>query len=373
MSVCVLGGYGTFGKLIVDGLLAQNVAVTVVGRTAERCHAFVATMQRQYPSATCVGHVSDVDQPGAIDKLLQSIQPTVLVNTCGPFQEKDYAVAQSCISAKVHYIDLADGREFVGGISALDAEARAAGVAVISGASTVPALSSAVVEHFRDEFSELDEIIYGISPGQQSPRGLATTRSILTYLGRPIVSVATQKKSRYDWQGLYRQDYPDMGKRWMANCDIPDLDLFPQSYGFKRVSFSAGMESSLLHLGMWLCSWCVRMRLPLNLAKHAQGLLRASHWFDRFGSDVGGMHVIIHGKDRAGIACTRRWFIVAKNGDGPRIPSTPAVVLAKQLIAPDATIPCGAMPCVGTLSLADYLAALKPYQITVYSDESSST
>jgi uncharacterized membrane protein len=40
---------------------------------------------------------------------------------------------------------LADGRQFVAGISSLDALAAAAGLTVISGASSVPALSSAVI------------------------------------------------------------------------------------------------------------------------------------------------------------------------------------------------------------------------------------
>ena len=38
---------------------------------------------------------------------------------------------------------------FVAGIAALDAEARNAGVLVVSGASTVPAVSAAVVDAFR--------------------------------------------------------------------------------------------------------------------------------------------------------------------------------------------------------------------------------
>jgi predicted DCC family thiol-disulfide oxidoreductase YuxK len=34
------------------------------------------------------------------------IRPRVVINTCGPFQNADYAVAQACIVAGVHYIDL---------------------------------------------------------------------------------------------------------------------------------------------------------------------------------------------------------------------------------------------------------------------------
>ena len=50
--------------------------------------------------------------------------PAVLINATGPYQRQDYRLARACIAAGVHYLDLADARDFVPGIAALDAEAR---------------------------------------------------------------------------------------------------------------------------------------------------------------------------------------------------------------------------------------------------------
>ena len=111
-----------------------------------------------------------------------------------PFQIKRYEVAEACIAACVHYVDLADGRGFVTGIPALDASAKSAGVWVISGASTVPGLSSAVLEHYRSEFATIDSLRYGISPGQKAERGLATTQGILSYVGKPLKAVPGDTK-----------------------------------------------------------------------------------------------------------------------------------------------------------------------------------
>ena len=85
----------------------------------------------------------------------------------------------------------------------------------------------------------------------------------------------------------------------MSNCDIPDLDLFPQHYAIKSIQFSAGLENSVLHFGLSLFSWLVRLKLPLNLAKHANLFLKLSHYFDKFGSADGGMHMLLTGKDKA--------------------------------------------------------------------------
>src|SRR5439155_7734608 len=90
-------------------------------------------------------------------------------------RSSDLAVARAAIEARSHYIDLADGRQFVVGISSLNAQALAAGVTVTSGASSVPALSSAVVDRYLPRFRRLDAIRMGISSGARAP-GLATVK-----------------------------------------------------------------------------------------------------------------------------------------------------------------------------------------------------
>lgn len=326
-EVLVLGSTGNFGRRIVEGLKHHGVAVIAAGGR------------------------KDFDVHRELGPRLDALRPRIVVNTCGPFQTSGYDVAEACIARGIHYIDLADGRAFVTGITALDAAAKAAGVSVISGASTVPGLSSAVIEHFRHEFDTIDAIDFGISPGQKTPRGLATVTAIMTYVGKPFHGVR-------GWQNVHRRAYPTLGRRWMANCDIPDLDLLPARYGIKSVRFFAGSELGVLHLSTWAMSWLVRLGLPLDLPRHAALLLRMSNWFDVFGSADGGMHVILRGGGRE-----RRWFLIARNGCGPQVPCVPAIVLAKKLMS-GAVLPSGAYPCVGLISLEEYLGELSRFDIT---------
>ncbi|MCE2926255.1 MAG: saccharopine dehydrogenase NADP-binding domain-containing protein [Rickettsiales bacterium] len=359
-KVLILGGYGNFGKRIAHALVRSGVPVIIAGRNQQKAEALAATLGLLAKAAM-------VDAEYDLADALKRLKPGVVVNTCGPFQLKNYDVAEVCIGAGVHYIDLADGREFVTGISALGAKAKAAGVTVISGASTVPGLSSAVLEHYKEEFSQIDSLVYGISPGQKAERGLATTQAILTYIGKALKPVTGDANPRYGWQNVYRQEYPELGKRWMANCDIPDLDLLPKHYGIKNIRFSAGMENIFLHLGIWGMSWLVRLGLPLHLEKHAAFLLRVSHWFDHFGTADGGMHVIMSGTGKNGQPHKRIWFIVAKSGDGPQIPCVPTIILARKL-ATGQSITAGAEPCVGMVTLEEYLEELKPFNICTYNN-----
>ena len=362
-DVLILGGYGNFGKRIAAGLARHGAPIVIAGRHRERAEALAHKLRADNPQ--CAIGTARIDAEQDLDAALLSLQPTVVVNTCGPFQNKDYRVAQACIRQRAAYIDLAEGRDFVTGITRLDEAAKAAGVAVISGASTVPGLSSAVVEHFKPGFAAIDELKFGVSPGQKAERGLATSAGILGYVGKKLKPMRGQASPRYGWQDIHQQEYPELGPRWMANCDIPDLDLFPDRYGIQSIRFSAGMEVSVLHLGLFALSWIVRSGIPLDLARHAALLLRASHWFDRFGSGDGGMHVIMRGRDQRGGALERSWFIVAKSGDGPQIPCVPAILLARKLSLGEGQ-PAGARACVGLIALPDYLAELKTFAVKTY-------
>jgi hypothetical protein len=355
-DVLILGGYGNFGKRIAAALARSKVPVIVAGRDRQKADELAAQIHLR---------ALLLDAERDLEPRLRELKPSVVINTCGPFQGKDYGIAETCIRQKVHYIDLADGRDFVTGISRLDSTAKEAGVSVISGASTVPCLSSAVLEHYRHEFSDIDELEFGISPGQKAERGLATTQGILTYIGKPLKPAPGDVKPRYGWQDIYRQEYPELGMRWMANCDIPDLDLLPERYGIKNIRFSAGMESTVLHLGIFALSCLVRLGLPLRLSGHAPFLLKASRWFDSFGTDAGGMHMIMRGKNKKGDPHERRWFIIAKNADGPQIPCVPAILLAKKLAGGGMLAP-GAYPCVGIVQLPEYLAELSGFSVKTF-------
>lgn len=355
----ILGGYGNFGKRIAEALTKQNFPVIIVGRSEKKAKHLQKKLSNN------LAEIASFDVHKQLNENLTVHKPAVLINTCGPFQNCDYKIAEICIQHGIHYIDLADAREFVTGITQLNEQAKQKNVAIISGASTVPGLSSAVLDKYKSEFSQIDFLKFGISPGQKVERGLATAESIFTYVGKPLKTFPSRKKVVYGWQDIYRQDYPEVGKRWMANCDIPDLDLLPKYYNIKTIQFSAGLELAFMHLGLWGLSCLIRFGLPLNLPKYTKLFLSISNWFNAFGSDIGGMHIIMIGKDHNFQPVERKWFIIARNSHGPHIPTIPAIVLAKKLINQE-TMLSGALPCIGLITLEEYLQELQDYDIKTF-------
>lgn len=363
--VLVLGGYGTFGERISTELAADpQLHVVIAGRNAIRAAQLAQQLATRIPRSAVVGIGCDIDGADFATQLTQ-LNVSAVINTCGPFQGRDYRVAEACIGAGVHYVDLADARGYVCGFHALDKLAKRHNVLAVTGASTVPALSSAVIDAYSADFKQLLTIDYGISPGNRTPRGVATVSAILSYCGKRFAQWrAGRWTDAIGWQGLVRRRYPKpMGSRWLSYCDIPDLALFPHRYpGVRDVVFRAGVELTLLHLGTWLLSALTRVGMVKNWSAHAHALKRISEWFQSFGSDVGGMHVTLTGIDARDKTIRRTWYLLAYDGDGPQVPCTPAVILIKKL-ARGQLPQRGAMPCMGLLSLDELVRAMKHFAI----------
>jgi saccharopine dehydrogenase-like NADP-dependent oxidoreductase len=363
--VLVLGGYGHFGARIVRALARDPaIALLVGGRRPEQAAALVGETGGR-ASAVHVDHASR-----DFAARVAALAPALVVHTSGPFQGQGYHVARAAIDAGAHYADLADGRDFVCGIGALDAAARSRGVVVASGASTLPAVSGAVLDTLARPFARLERVEIVIAPGQATPRGLATLASVLSYCGAPFRAWEDGAwRVVHGWQDLRRVDLGALGTRWAARCDVPDLELLPARYpGIRTVRFDAALELALEHAGLYALAGLARARMVPAPARFAPAALALARRLDRLGSDVGGMLVRVDGVRRDGTRGSHRWELIARHGHGPEIPCLPAVVLARKLAA-GVPIDPGARPCYGMMTLDDLAAAAAPFDIAWRVDE----
>lgn len=365
--ILIVGGYGAFGARAAERLAREpDLEIIVAGRSLERARG--AAVELSGKVVAMVEAVAfDAIRPDAA--ALHAIVPKVIINASGPFQSQDFTLARAAIDVGAHYIDLADASDFVVGFARdrqLDTAARAAGVLAVSGASSVPAISGAVLDQFSPCFSRLTSACIGISPGNSFDPGPATTASILGALGKPF----TMKRDGnsvvvHGWQGLSRHHFPAMGTRWMGYCNVPDLTLFPERYpDLATVDFRAGVEVSVFHLGLWALSWPGRWGLLRRPESLSGPLLALKRRLSFLGSDVGGMFVVLRGVDADGASKTVDWHLVARQGHGPYIPTTPAVILAKKLVRGD-TMQRGAQACVGLVTLSEIERELADLAITM--------
>jgi len=363
--VLIIGGYGNFGRYIASSLAADaEIRILIGGRSAEKAKSFAASLNAIHPAE---GHALDID--GDLADAMPRVAPDIVIHTTGPFQPQDHRVARACIAWGCHYLDLADARDFVATIDRLDAEAKAKNVLVVSGASSVPCLTAAVIDAYVPAFARLETVDYGISAAQHTNRGLETTSAVLSYVGKPMVVLREGvMKTVHGWEDSHVERYPGLGWRLFGNCDIPDLALFPRRYPtLNSMRCAAGHELKLLHVGTRILGALVRLGVIGSLSDHAAGLLRLAFLFDRFGSGRSGFHMILTGTGHDGKPTRRRFMIIASSGHGPYIPyipCMPAILLARRL-AQGKLSQRGAAPCIDLIDLDTYLAALGGLDITI--------
>lgn len=345
----MVGGAGAFGTRLVAGLAAgTDLIVLVAGRDLARAEAVARTV----PDGR--GRALRLDATRVDAAQLRALGVRIVVDAAGPFQGSAPVLARAAIAAGLHYVDLADGRDFVAAFPALDGAARAAGVVALTGASSTPALSNAALDAITEGWRSVETVRVAIVPGNRAPRGLSVMRAILSYAGRPVrVLRAGAWRSEPGWGLLRRIAVPGLGRRFASLCETPDLDILPARLPALRTAvFRAGLELPPLHLGLSLASLAVRWRLLPSLVPFATPFLVMAGWFDRFGSDRGGMSVEALGRDASGRPARALWSLVAEAGDGPSVPTLPALAAIRRLADPSAApIAPGARPCVGVLPL----------------------
>lgn len=364
-TILILGGYGNFGKRISESLAKQpNICLLIAGRNIEKANQLCDKLSAE----NCATQI----KPVALDifskdfsQQLKILNPFLVIHTSGPFQGQDYRVPQACIDAGAHYIDLADDRRFVCDIAKLHEQAQAKNLFIVSGASSVPGLSSTVIDYYTKEFSRIDSIDIAIAPGNRAERGEATVKAILSYTGHAIKIFENGAwANKYGWMSPRKIDFGNtVGKRLLANVDVPDLELFPARYApVKTVNFQAGLELSFLHWTMVGMAWLAKKGIVKNWSPLVKPIVATSNWFITLGSDVGGMMIKLNGLDANGTPKEILWRLTAERGVGPYIPTLSAIILAQQLIA-DKPFTAGATACLGLYSLADFDAHAKTWGI----------
>jgi len=304
---------------------------------------------------------------------LKRLSPDLVIHCAGPFQSQNYRVARAALAAGSHYFDLADGRQFVSRFAQnLQSSARAADRLAVSGASSVPALSSAVIASLRSRLPVIEEIQIAIAPGQRAPRGRATLAAVFSYAGRPFKWVSDGAwRDAWGWQEVKRVRFYGLGPRWAAACDVPDLELFPRIYpGVRTVQFRAALELSVQQSALWLAASLRRHGVQVPLERWAGVLGWIAARMNVFGGTLGGMLVSVLGQRADGSRARAEWHLTADALHGPEIPCMPAVLLARKLAA-GAIAQRGAFACTGFLSLPEFEREFARWRITTVVREQS--
>lgn len=352
MNAVVLGGYGVFGTKLCELLSRDGHHVWIAGRNLDKASKLAACFDAK---ALYVDRNKDLSN-------LSQVDASVVIDASGPFQSygaDPYRVAEFCIDHGINYIDLSDSAEFTTGIKRLDTRAKQKGCYVLSGASSVPAVSAAVVVELSNSLNSIASIETAIVPGNTAPRGYSVVESIVTRVGLPQ-NIWRGGKWRLEnsWADKRSYRFANGQTRSAKTIDVPDNAIFPEHFKAQSVTFRAGQELTLLNWSVDAIALLNRLRQkpPANWAVklcHSLSLPTKS-----FGTDEGGMYVKVVGQNDEGLS-KEVWQLWATQGHGPYIPIvTPLALLRKE------AIPSGARPCISDITLDDLRNVFQDLEIT---------
>jgi uncharacterized protein DUF4166/saccharopine dehydrogenase-like protein len=398
LTVLIVGGYGTFGgrlaRLLAD---CDGLTLLIAGRSLERAQEFCLREANARAGDGLRGArlaAVHFDRDRLVERELRSLAPDIVVDASGPFQAYGgYRLVEACIACGIHYLDLADSTDFVCGIERFDERARARGVFVLSGVSSFPVLTAAVVRLLSADMTRVDEISGGIAPSPFANVGLNVIRAIAGYAGKPVllrdrggerVGYSLTETRRYTIAAPGRLPVRSIE---FSLVDVPDLRVLPMLWPQCRsVWMGAGPVPAIWHRVLRGLAWLVRLRVLPSLSFLAPLMYRAINAF-AWGEHRGGMFVRIVGSaleqeahdstamrtpasDSLGegsvdagslearpvasaTVIERSWHLVAELDAGPFIPSMAAEAIVRRCLADRAPAP-GARAATRELEVADY-------------------
>jgi len=339
-------------------VLAQDPSIecVVAGRNPPK--------QRNKKDSPVIYLTLDCNDPGTFGAVLPSM--FAVINVRGSFDSQDYRIAEQCATFGVHYVDLADSRDYISGFERLNRAAVRNGVLLVTGAGFSPTISTLLVDSVKHDFASISEINVFVSYGNKNMGGTASMRSLLSQIGRSMrLKGRGQWRTFRGWSKGRSVQLPDpAGKRRLYLCDAPELEILSERYQAETVTFRTGFELNVFNFGLSILSWLTSKNRIQHPARLARALLRTGRFFRRMGSDHDAVGVRISGLANNSQAIVHNIFLVGRSGAGPIIPCAPVIGLVKKWVN-DGVTQSGAMNGYDLIGFDDIKDELRHHDVVM--------
>lgn len=312
--VIVLGGLGWFGRSVVEQLRQAGI--------------MTLTASRRGVADICV----DADSPAAVRAALR--EGDLVIDAAGPFHARSTALVEAAIDVGFDVIDLNDSVNYARPVLALEPRIAAAGIRVLTSASTVSAIAAAIVRH--SGATQPVRVNGFLAPASRYTANVGTARSLLRSVGRPI---AVWRRGRllcaHGWGESRRFPMPaPVGAVCGRLYETADAIHLPRIWpSLHEVAMYVDPRTPAADAVLRIAARQPLMRTMLDRCA------RVGAWIARrFGSRAGGVGYEIEDAD----GTVARLAIVAQ--EGSFVTAAAPVVLAAQAIVHGQFAPHGLVP-----------------------------
>ncbi len=162
--VVVLGGAGQFGRTAAEELRKLGVPALTASRKA--------------PADLCI----DANDSHSVRASLR--KEDVVIDTAGPFFSRSPALIEMAIEVNFDVVDINDDLGYAEQVAGLEPQITAAGIRVLSSASSVSAVSAAVINHSGIALPR--RVTSFLAPASRHTANVGTAASLWRSIGRPV-------------------------------------------------------------------------------------------------------------------------------------------------------------------------------------------
>lgn len=208
----IYGANGYTGRLIVERAIARGLNPILSGRNADVVHEMALALGLEARPAA-------LHAQGMLDRALAGV--TTVLHCAGPFARTAALMADACVRAKAHYLDITGEMSVFEMLAARSVEAERAGVMFLPGAGFDVVPSDCLAAHLQRRLPSATTLTLAFHGGTGLSRGTATT--MIENVGR---GGAVRRDGRITLvPAAYRERDIDFGDRVRHAVTIPWGDV----------------------------------------------------------------------------------------------------------------------------------------------------
>jgi short subunit dehydrogenase-like uncharacterized protein len=162
----IYGATGYTGSLIAREAARREVHPILAGRSAEKVAGLAGELGLDHRAFS-------LDTAGGVVDAIRGVH--TLLNCAGPFSRTARPMADACLRAGVHYLDITGEADVFEALAARDAEARAAGVVLLPGVGFDVVPSDCLAVHFKRRLPTATRLSLAFRSAARLSRGTALT------------------------------------------------------------------------------------------------------------------------------------------------------------------------------------------------------
>lgn len=256
------GATGYTGRAIAH-TLAGELDLVLAGRNPDAVRAVAEPLGLPWRAFA-------LDDPQALGAGLAGI--TVVLHAAGPFLSTAMPMLDACLASGAHYLDLGGEWRVIEALMARDAEARAAGIAVLPGTALTPAAMDCLLLAAVERWPDTRALKLGVSEAKVLSRGsfatmagLASSGTVIRRSGALTMVPPASLTAMFDFgagpQEAVATDWASVVTAG-ALTGVPDIAVYSAMHWSARAGYRAtGLGMALMGAAPWRTAGSAMARL----------------------------------------------------------------------------------------------------------------